>query len=44
VFATLNGGRTWTNVIGNLPDAPASSSVIWHDAVQKSGAFCIARR
>jgi hypothetical protein len=29
VFATLNGGRTWTNVSGNLPDAPANSSVIW---------------
>jgi hypothetical protein len=30
VFVTLNGGRTWTNVSGNLPDAPADSSVIWH--------------
>jgi hypothetical protein len=29
VFVTLNGGRTWTNVSGNLPDAPANSSVIW---------------
>jgi hypothetical protein len=29
VFVTLNGGRTWTNVSGNLPDAPADSSVIW---------------
>jgi hypothetical protein len=29
VFVTLNRGRTWTNVSGNLPDAPASSSVIW---------------
>jgi hypothetical protein len=29
VFVTLNGGRTWTNVSGNLPDAPATSSVIW---------------
>jgi hypothetical protein len=28
VFVTLNGGRTWTNVSGNLPDAPANSSVI----------------
>ena len=29
VFVTLNGGKTWTNVSGNLPDAPANSSVIW---------------
>src|SRR6516162_3265707 len=29
VFVTLNGGKTWTNVSGNLPDAPATSSVIW---------------
>jgi hypothetical protein len=29
VFVTLNGGKTWTNVSGNLPDAPADSSVIW---------------
>jgi hypothetical protein len=29
VFVTLNGGRTWTNVSGNLPDAPATGSVIW---------------
>jgi hypothetical protein len=29
VFVTLNGGKTWTNVSGDLPDAPADSSVIW---------------
>jgi hypothetical protein len=29
VFVTLNGGRTWTNVSSNLPDAPATGSVIW---------------
>jgi hypothetical protein len=29
VFVTLNGGKTWTNVSGNLPDAPANSSVVW---------------
>jgi hypothetical protein len=29
VFVTLNGGKTWTNVSGDLPDAPANSSVIW---------------
>jgi hypothetical protein len=29
VFVTLNGGKTWTNVSGNLPDAPADSSVVW---------------
>src|SRR5215813_13550702 len=29
VFVTQNGGKTWTNVSGNLPDAPANSSVIW---------------
>ena len=27
--ATQHVGRTWTNVSGNLPDAPADSSVIW---------------
>ncbi len=26
VFVTLNGGKTWTNVSGNLPDAPATGS------------------
>ncbi len=30
VFASLNGGKTWTNVSGNLPDAPADSSILWH--------------
>jgi hypothetical protein len=29
VFTSLNGGTTWTNVSGNLPDAPATSSVMW---------------
>jgi hypothetical protein len=29
VFVTLNGGQTWTDVSGNLPDAPATGSVIW---------------
>jgi hypothetical protein len=31
VFVSLNGGTTWTNVSGNLPDAPADSSVLWHN-------------
>jgi len=30
VFVSQDGGKTWANVSGNLPDAPANSSVIWH--------------
>jgi hypothetical protein len=30
VFASANGGRTWANISGNLPDAPADSSAVWH--------------
>jgi hypothetical protein len=29
VFVSLDGGATWANVSGNLPDAPADSSVLW---------------
>jgi hypothetical protein len=30
VFASLDGGGTWTDVSGNLPDAPVDSSVLWN--------------
>jgi hypothetical protein len=30
VFASMNGGASWTDVSGNLPDVPADSSVLWH--------------
>jgi hypothetical protein len=30
VFASYDGGASWTDVSGNLPDVPADSSVIWH--------------
>ncbi len=30
VFASLDGGASWTDVSGNLPDVPADSSVLWH--------------
>ena len=29
VFASMNGGASWTDVSGNLPDVPADSSVLW---------------
>jgi hypothetical protein len=30
VFASFNGGASWTDISGNLPDAPVASSVLWH--------------
>jgi hypothetical protein len=30
VFVSSNGGRTWRNISGNLPDAPVETSVVWH--------------
>ena len=30
VFQSFDGGTTWTDVSGNLPDIPAASSVVWH--------------
>jgi hypothetical protein len=30
VFVSGNGGGTWKNISGNLPDAPVNSSVTWH--------------
>ncbi|HVB46383.1 MAG TPA: hypothetical protein VNF47_27250 [Streptosporangiaceae bacterium] len=30
VFQSFNGGATWTNVSGNLPDVPAEASARWH--------------
>jgi hypothetical protein len=30
VFVSANGGGSWTDVSGNLPDAPVTSSVVWH--------------
>ncbi|HEY4854590.1 MAG TPA: hypothetical protein VII22_27700 [Streptosporangiaceae bacterium] len=29
VFASWNGGASWTDVSGNLPDVPTTSSVLW---------------
>jgi hypothetical protein len=29
VFESTNGGRTWTNITGNLPDIPADDIVLW---------------
>jgi hypothetical protein len=29
VFASTNGGATWTDISGNLPDVPTESSVLW---------------
>ena len=29
VFASLNGGATWTDISGNLPDVPTESSILW---------------
>jgi len=31
VFVSSNGGGSWTNISGDLPDAPADSSVVWHN-------------
>jgi hypothetical protein len=31
VFASGNGGGSWTDISGNLPDAPVDSSVVWHN-------------
>ena len=34
VFVSGNGGGSWTDVSGNLPDAPVNSSVVWdHELV-----------
>jgi hypothetical protein len=30
VFQSFNGGATWTDVSGDLPDGPVESSVVWH--------------
>jgi len=30
VFESSDGGTTWTDVSGNLPDAPATSAVMWN--------------
>jgi hypothetical protein len=30
VFVSANGGASWTDVSGNLPDAPVDSSVLWN--------------
>ena len=30
VFESMNGGTTWTNITGNLPDNPADGAVIVH--------------
>jgi hypothetical protein len=30
VFVSSNGGGTWTDISGNLPDAPVNASVTWH--------------
>jgi hypothetical protein len=30
VFETKNGGKTWTNISGNLPDVPGDSLVLSH--------------
>ena len=30
VFVSHNGGGTWTDVSGNLPDVPVESSIQWH--------------
>ena len=29
VFVSHNGGGTWKNISGNLPDAPVNASVVW---------------
>jgi hypothetical protein len=29
VFVSRNGGGTWKNISGNLPDAPVNASVVW---------------
>jgi hypothetical protein len=30
VFESTDGGTTWTDVSGNLPDAPVNSAVLWN--------------
>ncbi len=30
VFETRNGGKTWTNISGNLPDIPGDALVLSH--------------
>ena len=30
VFVSSNGGGTWKNISGNLPDVPVNSSVVWN--------------
>jgi hypothetical protein len=31
VFASVNGGATWINISGNLPDAPVEGSAVWNN-------------
>jgi hypothetical protein len=31
VFSSSNGGGTWQDISGNLPDIPVEASVVWHD-------------
>jgi hypothetical protein len=30
VFASFNGGASWTDISGDLPDVPTNSSILWH--------------
>jgi hypothetical protein len=30
VFSSSNGGGTWKDISGNLPDIPVSASAVWH--------------
>ena len=30
VFASINGGGTWIDISGNLPDVPVESSIVWN--------------
>jgi len=41
VFHTANGGTTWTNISGNLPDVPVNALLIDPDSVGTSSARVI---
>jgi hypothetical protein len=30
VFVSQDGGGTWTDISGNLPDVPVNASIVWH--------------
>jgi hypothetical protein len=42
VFKTINGGTTWTNISGDLPDAPVNDIIVYHQGSPTFDALYIA--